>query len=253
MHKDYDNWNTIIYWCKTDPHVYDKCVINGCSKTVNVTPNDDSIKNGVFNSSDVRSDPYADRTFGDGYSYIIRDRQWNMDMSSWPDNSTKGQGYATSLIRATLIGSDSHTNATASYTRTDAQTKYTSTSCIFACFPSNLQNAIVAKKLSPTYSIIDYRQDSAGLEDVCDKLWLFSATEMNSPRDNTLLAHYGINSFYASLSSQETDNATRASHFTWWLRSGYNVAMSEEGGTDYSFDNANAVAPGFLLPAKSQS
>ena len=49
----YDNWATIIYWDKHDPHVYDKCVPNHCSKTVVITPNAGTIANGTFSASVV--------------------------------------------------------------------------------------------------------------------------------------------------------------------------------------------------------
>lgn len=242
----YDNWNTIIYWCKHDPHVYDKCMKNGCNKAIDVAPTADSLNNSVILLRDFagNADEYVSKTTGDGYSFIVNDRQWNMADA----NVTTGK-YAQSLIRASLVGADSHTQATATYAGTDATTKYTSSSCLFACLPLNLQNAIVAKQFTTP--------EDTGLDGIYDKLWLFSSTEMNNPTSDDADAYYGENSFYDVITSGtwELDNITRASHYQWWLRSGdYGIRISDLGGFDsVSSSYESAVAPGFLLPAKSQS
>ena len=100
----YDNWATIIYWNEHDPHVYDKCIPNHCSKTVVTTPNTGTIRNGIFSTSMSDSDRGL---VGDGQSYIVKSK-WDNSQSG-VDITQAGQGYAASLVRAELVGADSHT------------------------------------------------------------------------------------------------------------------------------------------------
>ena len=174
----YDNWATIIYWNKTDPHVYDKCVPNHCTKTVAITPNAGTIANGIFSTN--MSDDNRGFT-GDGQSYIITsafDNQYD-----GVDITQAGQGYAASLVRAKLVGADSHTKLDGAYAGTDALTKYTSGSSILACFPENLRGVIGAKALSGVSAASSggwMRYDAVSNDGVADRLWLFSYGEMTS-------------------------------------------------------------------------
>lgn len=236
----YDNWNTIIYWNKKDPHVYDKCIKKGCSKTVIITPTQGTISNGIFSTNS--------KTFtGDGDSYIINsvwDLKYSSDTSVQDIRKAK-HGYGASLIRAKLVGADSHTNAGEYYAGSDALTKYTAISSILSCFPKNLQAAIGYKNLSGNVAA-NYPYDVASNDGVCDKLWLLSIYEMNS----------GGKTVYADNSISQDDfynnHKTRASKQWWWLRSpgrsyrawfvSYNGSVS---GSDVS--NGGTVSPGFSL------
>ena len=53
------SWNEVIALCKTDPHVFDKCVKKGCTKTVNLNIND-TLKGGGW-SDDAVSKETGDR------------------------------------------------------------------------------------------------------------------------------------------------------------------------------------------------
>ena len=239
----YDNWATIIYWDKTDPHVYDKCVPNHCSKTVTITPNAGTIANGIFSTS--MSDSARGLT-GDGQSYIdIVSSQWD---NQWHgvDITKAGQGYAASLVRAKLVGADSHTKLDDKYAGTEALTRYTSESSILSCFPKNLRLAIAAKALSgvnAAYVDSTYMQyDAVSNDGVADRLWLFSYGEMT----NAVYPSAGFRSNYSS-------DAKRSSKTWWWLRSPGNsysarvVGYPGDLGRNDVIDN-DAVAPGFTLP-----
>ena len=203
----YDNWATIIYWDEHDPHVYDKCVLAHCSKTVRITPNAGTIANGTFSAN--MWDGERGLT-GDGQSYIVQsqwDRSWHVDITK------VGQGYAASLVRARLVGADSHTKLDDLYAGADALTEYTTDSSILSCFPRSLRDAIVAKALSGV-SAADSNTgwtsyDTVSNAGVSDRLWLFSAGEM-----------YGT-SVYPSVgfSGRTGVDSVRSSKNWWWLRS----------------------------------
>ena len=236
----YDNWATIIYWNKVDPHVYDKCISNHCSKTVTITPNAGTIANRIFTTSMSDSNRGL---VGDGQSYIVNS-QWD---NSWTgtDITQPGQGYAASLVRAKLVGADAHTKLDDNYAGVDALTKYTADSSILSCFPSVLRDAIGAKALSgvsaaSSGSYMSY--DEASNAGVADRLWLFSYGEMTS-------AVYPSAGF-----SDSSSDSKRSSKNWWWLRSP-GGSGGARGVHNYGIlisslvDNIFAVAPGFTLPS----
>lgn len=238
----YDNWITILYWCKKDPHVYDKCMRKGCSKTVMISPTQASIQNGILSTSP------GDSGTGDGNSYIVYSRAWD---ETWLADITKsGQGYAASRIRAELVGADLCTKADDDYAGADAMTRYTSSSCLFACFPRVLKNAIVAKNLSAVANA-QYTYDVVSNDGVSDKLWLFSPYEMNY--DSSHVVYSGN-----SITTGSSYNRTRSSKNWFWLRSPYYSdsawLVNIGGGVYYNYvTGVGAVSPGFLLPAATQT
>ena len=238
----YDNWVTIIYWNEHDPHVYDKCIPNHCSKTVMIAPNAGTIENGIF--STYMSD--SDRGLvGDGQSYIVNSK-W--DNSSSVDITQAGQGYAASLVRAKLVGADSHTRLDDKYAGVDALTRYPTGSSILSCLPKVLRDAIGAKALSGvSAAYIDSTwmpYDIVSNDGVADRLWLFSIGEMTS----AVYPSAGFNS------SVDSDDAKRSSMNWWWLRSpgsSYDTRSVCSFGPLNGFsivDHDRAIAPGFTLP-----
>ena len=238
----YDNWATIIYWNEHDPHVYDKCVPNHCSKTVIITPNAGTIRNGIFYTD--MDDSYRGLV-GDGQSYIVKS-EW--DNSSSVDITQAGQGYAASLVRAKLVGADSHTKLDDNYAGVDALTRYTADSSILSCFPRILRDAIGAKALSGVSAACSgkwqMRYDEVSNAGVADRLWLFSYGEMTS-------AVYPSAGFKSKGYSAD---AKRSSECRLWLRSpsglgipcymDYGGILIDNGRLSYG-----AVAPGFTLPS----
>jgi len=236
----YDNWTTIVYWSAHDPHVYDKCIPNHCSKTAVITPNAGTIENGIFTMS--MSD-WQRGLVGDGQSYIV-DSAWD-NSSNGVDITQAGQGYAASLVRAKLVGADSHTRLDDKYAGVDALTRYPTSSSILSCFPSVLRDAIGAKALSGVSAASSgdgMEYDKASNAGVADRLWLFSYGEMR----NTVYPSAGF-------SSSGSSDAKRSSKNWWWLRSPYHSynarGVSSTGylGSD-GVDSYDAVAPGFTLP-----
>lgn len=242
----YDNWATILYWNGYDSHVYDKCIQNHCSKKLVIKPNAGTIANGIFSTNMSDSERGL---VGDGQSYIMRsawDNDWNVDVTK------AGQGYAASLVRAKLIGADSHTKLDDRYAGVDALTRYTHDSSVLSCFPKILYDTnnhnhqpVEAKNLSYVHdaSIGDgMSYDVISNDGVEDELWLFSVGELT-------------NAVYPSLNFKGDvwDDAQRASGNWWWLRSPYSSDyarfVSNDGSLAYYVNVGNyyAVAPGFTL------
>jgi len=237
----YDNWATIIYWDEHDPHVYDKCVLAHCSKTVRITPNAGTIANGIFTTSMSDSERGL---VGDGQSYIVKS-YW--DNSSSVDITQAGQGYAASLVRAKLVGADSHTRLDDKYAGVDALTRYPTGSSILSCFPKTLRDAIGAKALSGVSAASSgggMSYDEVSNAGVADRLWLFSSGEMTS-------AVYPAAGFKSDAYDYD---AKRSSKNWWWLRSPLSSAHARDVysfgnlGYGYHVDGGVAVAPGFTLP-----
>ena len=202
----YDNWATIIYWNNHDPNVYAKCIPGHCSKTVTITPNAGTIANGIFTTSMSDSNRGL---VGDGQSYIVNSK-WDNSYSG-VNITQPGQGYAASLIRAKLVGADSHTKLDDKYAGMDALTRYTADSSILSCFPSVLRDAIRAKALSGVSAASSgsgMSHDKTSNGDVSDKLWLFSWGEMTSVVYPS-----------AGFSSSASPDSKRSSENWWWLRS----------------------------------
>jgi len=241
----YDNWATIIYWNYRDSHVYDKCIPNHCSKTITITPNAGTIANGIFTTS--MSDGERGLV-GDGQSYIVEsfwDKNCNVDIQQ------AGQGYAASLVRAKLVGADSHTKLDDNYAGVDALTRYTADSSILSCFPKVLRDAVGAKALSGVSAASSgsgMSYDEVSNDGVADRLWLFSYGEMTS-------AVYPS----AGFRNDGYDDAKRSSMDSWWLRSPhssstcavsvvYYFGYHDSGNGVSGFGSCLAVAPGFTLP-----
>ena len=232
----YDNWATIIYWDKVDPHVYDKCIPNHCSKTVVITPNAMTIGNGIFTTS-----------MSDSQRGLVGDGQLHIVWSSWDKTRNvnirqAGQGYAASLVRAKLVGADSHTKLDDNYAGVDALTRYPADSSILSCFPKVLRDAIGMKALSGVSTASsgnDMQYDEVSNAGVADKLWLFSAGEMT-------------NAVYPSVGFSSATN--RSGGDIRWLRSpndGSSVLVIYSDGTFgvQGVNNYNnfEVSPGFTL------
>lgn len=174
----YDNWATIAWWNAHDPHVYDRCVSHRCTRTVVITPSDGAVASGTFD--DGIDDAYRGLV-GDGQSWVVRS-DWNM-RGSGVDVTAGGRGYSASLVRARLVGADSHTRAEQAYAGSDAMSRLSSDASILACFPPALRRVIGAKALSgvgAACSGTGMRHDVTSNDGVSDMLWLPSSGEMTS-------------------------------------------------------------------------
>lgn len=216
------SWDEIIATCKTNPHVFDKCIEAGCTQTVMLTIND-ILKGeawlGLYNGA------HMPRESGDGVSVLydeLRDefRVWQPggEMPSNDSGDTTG-GYPASRIRAVLNGYDwtsdsSHgkttdlnrSNETHVEIRTDILSDpnvwhwtyrkltdistITEENCLLSCFPKNLQAAIVPKAVK---SDTVYNDLSGNNVTTWDKLWLFSEKELfvDGMADSTMRPNEG--------------------------------------------------------------
>lgn len=199
------SWNEVIAFCKTNPHVFDKCVEAGCTKTVNLDIND-TLKGGGW------KDDYLSKETGDGPSLLFN--ELHDEFRIWQPGTESGElyecgdntgGYPASRIRAVLNGydwtSDSSHGNTTDLTRANQKYVYTrsdesagnntgwdgrtadladistvmSDNCLLSCFPENLQKAIVPKAVR---SDTVYDDITGNNVTTWDKLWLFSGKEI---------------------------------------------------------------------------
>ena len=239
----YDNWATIIYWSKADPHVYDKCIPNHCSKTIVITPNAGTIRNGIFNVSMSDSNRGL---VGDGQSYIVESK-WDNSRSGI-DITQVGQGYAASLVRAKLIGADSHTKLDDNYAGVDALTRYTADSSILSCLPMTLRNAIGTKALSGVSAASSGKYmpyDEVSNAGVADRLWLFSYGEMVS----TVYPQAGFNGKQSG--PVDAKRSSRDNNLPLRSPSGYDDVNCVRHAGDLSVSYVDTtrleIAPGFTL------
>ena len=279
-----DDWKTIIEWNEKDPYVYEQCIDNNCTHSVNLTPTKAQV--GVLFANN-----YADYcSTGDGpgmlYNELIDDKSTNTSNNTGSSDATykyrnlqyngsysTSGGYGASRIRAILNGKDEHTgpeNVTGG-----GINAYTADTCLLAAFPKELQEAIGKKAVHYATSYQAYDSDN----EVYDKLWLFSNKEIYGEIPSTYGSNYGKYFNYTSEGNQyqrtadmgleahtgwsyknqnklesyhKTNNS--ASNIVWWLRSlcgGSNYHASHVSDYGYLGDrnvgDDYGVAPGFVL------
>ena len=157
----YDNWQTIVYWNREDPHVYDKCVQNNCTHSVEL---DLSKAPGVFNG---QFNMYGS---GDGTGGLYDSFKDGVN-PTWNMNYTDDMNYAGSRVRAILNGSDQYTKAD---NAGEDATGFTADDSILSTFPDILKQSIGKKKVEYAPNKITHNSN----EVVYDKLWLLSDREI---------------------------------------------------------------------------
>ena len=237
-----DSWSTIAEWSKRDPYVYEDCLTNGCTHSVEICLND-TLLNTAYTSMS-----------GDGAGML-----WGSVKSAyrkWNNESNNTGGWPASRIRSTLNGTDSLTNSSVAGTDT-----LDSSTALISCLESSLQAAIVPKAVK---SDTVYSDTSANNVTTYDKLWLFSCIEVwgdsgsnNSnlrPNEGSLYqrsSNKGVTtSNYGALKNYYESGSTNG----WWLRSPHTSVsadayfVSNSGDWNfYSATNADGLAPGFCL------
>ena len=173
-----DDWNKIIEWNKKDPYVYEQCIKEGCTHSVVLS------KNTTTTILKERFD--AINETGDGpstlwYELSDENRRWNPNGGSVGTNK---DGWGVSRIRAMLNGADSLTDTGVHNYSSDGKNDvnksaniYTPTNCLLATFPQELQDAIGKREVK--YNSVYDQTNEENLKTTNDKLWLFSAHEMN--------------------------------------------------------------------------
>ncbi len=245
------SWEEIAEQCAEDPTVFEDCLENGCTHAVDL----------MLNSELLYKDYTGLMDDGDGAGYLFLSiypgcLNWNTDF----DNTG---GWPASQVRAVFNGKDELLGAYAAYAL-DAE------NCLFSCFPSVLQGAIVPKAVKS-----DTVYNSQAEEDnmtTYDKLWLFSGKELYGYVDggdnNDVIRTYegelyqrstilGITTAnYSALVNYCEDGSNGA---YWWLRSPdvaysnnsskYVFGVNDSG--DWYHGNTKqtdmGLAPGFCL------
>ena len=258
-------WEQIIAQAKKNPEVFQGCLKNGCTHSVelNIT-------------SKIAGTSYQGKMDdGDGagvlYNSIASNyRKWNND------NLNYG-GWPASRIRAVLNGSDEYT---ADGTSVSSESKiyyngdndvagtdmegFTSADALISAFPEELQEAIVPRAVVSDTKYNDYT-DTDYTFTTYDKLWLFSGAEVyqdsgsnnevirtneGTPYSRTTELNITTSSYAGNKSYNELGSAN-----TWWLRSPirsfynavYGVDASGDWGRDDAYNATLGLAPGFCI------
>ena len=233
----YDNWATILYWNEHDPHVYDKCVKNRCSKRLILRGNSTNI---TWHTRTAAPD-------GDGDSYIGTSK-WDI---YYDNNYTDIDEYSASLIRAELVGADSYTSEDANSAGEGARTRYTESKSAYIALPAEIRNRIGAKALYDTQNGARHGTNVNGSSGpYYDRLWLFDYNEIANPSNTAGSSAYTER---GATGGGDTAYDARGSLGWWWLRSRYynygarGVSDNGYSSIDVGVDSANRVAPGFVL------
>ena len=180
-----DDWKKIIYWNKTDPHVYEQCIKAGCTHSILLS------KNTTTTILSEEFDPSMET--GDGPSALERELFIQsvggtcFENVRWhPNGGEKGTntgGWGASRIRAMLNGADESTDkkednysSNASSDVHKSASVYTDKNCLFATFPQELQGSIGKRQVK--YDSVYNEKTEANLKTTNDKLWLFSPNEL---------------------------------------------------------------------------
>ncbi len=156
----WDSWEEIIANSQKDPHIYDQCLSNGCTKAVELCLSDELKGENVSFMS------------GDGVS--ILETSIKAKYRKWNDKPRNTGGWPASRMRATLNGSDRWTQDEVA-----GKDLLNSWNCMLSAFPQELQDAIVAKEVRSDTVYNDYEESIQNGTNVItyDKLWLFSVKE----------------------------------------------------------------------------
>ena len=238
-----DSWSTIIGWNKKDPYVYEDCIANGCTHSVALNKNTTTtILSSTFDSSGVTGDGpsalyYELITKNSSDADCYENLRWHPNGGTYGTNSG---GWGTTRIRAMLNGADDLTDTEtanySSYASSDENKSasiYTSTNCLLATFPTELQNAIGARNVK--YDSVYNEKTQANLKTSNDKLWLFSPNELgdsvsagwaNHPLEGSVYAKFkgsgNVNNSYDGRKPYRVNSNTGASVgsvYYSWLRS----------------------------------
>lgn len=239
-------WTQIAEVAKTNPHAFDKCMENRCTKAV------------PFNiTGSIAGTSYAGKMDDcDGASNLYNSIASNY--KKWNDSNVTVGGWRDSKIRNTLTGATNDAIVSHGGTLIEDQSLY-------AMLPQVLKDNIVPKKvISATTST----RSGDNLTTTYDKLWLFSSYEMYKPdgyRYNSTYIDEREGQLYQSQDKLDAVGTSSAGSTTVnrfysesgstygpWSRSLYSdtnaVNFNYHGYPNYSSASGTlGVAPGFCL------
>ncbi len=239
------SWEEIAEQSRIDPTVFEDCLENGCTHSVDITLNDTLLAASYAGQMDD----------GDGAGLLSE--SIGGDYRTWNSADNVTDGYPASQVRAVLNGKDDLVGNYARYALTEEN-------CLFSCFPADLQNAIVTKAVKSDTLYVSQTEENN--KTTYDKLWLFSGKEVYAASSTT--ADPVIRPLEGELYQRsELLGITTADHAalqnysetgrtgSWWTRS-----MTQAYNTQVYLINSSAVpvsyvttqgnvglAPGFCL------
>ena len=167
-----DSWDKICYWNFMDPYVYEQCIKECCTHSVNLTL-----------PETIRSATFHPNYTGDGPSRLLNEfAGLSIDTeATWNATNSNTGGWGASRIRALLNGADELTDVNPATGATlnvagNAASRYTGGNTLFDAFPTILQESIGSKAVK--YDSVYNAKTEANLKMSYDKLWLLSSNEM---------------------------------------------------------------------------
>ncbi len=261
-------WEEIIAQSKADPTVFESCMENGCTKAVELTPNET-----LFNMETVENAAAQGYT-GDGVStlyYLLNGVGSESTFgASWNLNSTGNSGsdpanvYSRSRLRTTLTGDKANIEAwmaanpgTSDFYGTAALCD--ENNCLLSCFPKELQEAVVPRATVNTGNATSGTYRDYDTTTTYDKLFLFSVKEtgITESTDDSGGNDYRVNNSNDNRRAYEygDTSASTSSRAYWWTRSRDSsnnasaFAIPYNGGSSAAnVTTCYGVSPGFVLP-----
>ncbi len=184
------SWEEIAEQSRKDPTVFQDCLEYGCTHSVNLD----------LNSTLLSTTYEGTMNYGDGAG-VLKDSIAGRYLRYNSSNDAAG-GWPASQVRAVLNGEDKQTGDNAS----DA---LGASECLFSCFPSELQDAIVRKAVISD-TVYD-SEDVSGAKTTYDRLWLPSgseAYEAGSSNNEVIRVNEGTASQRSSLLDISTTSAS---------------------------------------------
>ena len=269
-----DDWTTIINWNKEDPYVYEQCVQEGCTHSVEITT-----------PTDLRNINFPTFYSGDGPSvlsyelYDIHDEGLFQHLT-WQAiycggalaNGTSFGGWGGSRIRAMMNGYNSltldelghnvdRTSSSSTWTNyadplkmnnavVDSVTKYVEPNTLLSGFPQELRNAI--GKTSIKYDKVVngtgfYKKIEPAETD--DYLWLLSTNEVWQNPDSNYNHPNEATEVYPGLTAKSSKIGYSVSIYTGetipystWLRSPYITSTSDVGTSSGNASRVDAIS-----------
>ena len=171
-----DDWATIVGWNYADPFVYEDCIQEGCTHTIELDlPS--LLRNPKFDASLETGDGpgalYQELTTPDYPTDAFR---------RWTEQETNQGGWGTSRIRAMLNGADELTlpdeegldSSTSGFAL--GADEFGEETCIFYALPDVLKNNIA--RVAVHYDTVYNQKTEENLQTSYDRLWLLSADEI---------------------------------------------------------------------------
>ncbi len=244
------SWGEIAEQSRIDPTVFEDCLENGCTHSVDITLND-TLLAASYAGQMEDGDGAATLRYSIGADY----RMWNSEKDSTG-------GWPASQVRAVLNGKDELTTGYAKYALDAGK-------CLFSCFETELQNAIVTKAVRSDSSY-NSKVEADNVTSY-DKLWLFSGKEVylesGSTTDVVVRPLEGEIYQRSELLDITTSNFGELANYNengiaglWWLRTlpmNNNTQVflvTGSGGTSfYDCDQETVgLAPGFCLAGPAE-